>query len=203
MADMMQQPMMQQPAPVAAPAEEQEAPGQGQQADPKSQDAYDRVVTAAEMVIYNDPTHDAVMQMLGSGTPDVAIANTIVTILAALDQKAGGKIPRDVIVPAASEIFDVLVELGTTAKVFEPLDDQMMESAARRIMAGLTEAFEKDPSGARAYLQTIPPDQLKALGAQGGGRGGLINRGGVSPSVRQTGDQGGVGVAPTAPMGGM
>lgn len=194
MAEMMEPPVAEQ-AP-AAPAE------QGGEVSPQNQEAYDRVVTAAGMVIYNEPTHEAVMQMLGAGSPDAALANTIVTILAALDQKAGGKIPRDVIIPAASEMFDMLVELGTQAGIFEPLDDQMMESAAQRLMAGLTEAFEKDPSGARAYLQSIPPEQLKAMGGGAKAGKGLINQG-VSPSVRQTGDSGGVGVAPTQPQGGM
>lgn len=110
------------PEPEEATAETPE----GDDYTPEEQDAIDRVVTAAGQVIYkDDKSHGSIMNMLKSGKDDPAqtLAQVTATIILQLDEKAGGNIPEEVILPASLEILTLVAELAEKSGAFTAGED--------------------------------------------------------------------------------
>ncbi len=173
MAGIMPQGMpVQAPVPAQAPAQ---TPPQARTADPK--DAYTRVVLAAGKVIYeNDETAAGVLQMLQSqDDPAKALAYTVTAIMSQLNQKAGGKIPPGVVLPAAMEVLAMCVRVADAAGLFK-VDDAVAKTAAQLIVAQLIREFRVPREEAQAFMQSVGPKQAAPAG--------------VSPSVRQAGMMG-------------
>ena len=143
----------------------QEAPVEqgGDQPTQQEQDHYDRVVLASMKILYSDQTHQGVMNMLKSGgQPDEAIANTVSMILLELDKKSGGKIPQEVILPAAAELVQLAAELGDKAGVFKT-DERTMALAMQRTIAKVGEKYGIDPADVQALLSSIPKEEVQSI----------------------------------------
>lgn len=143
----------------------QEAPAEqgGDQPTQQEQDSYDRVVLASMRVLYSDQTHQQVMGMLKSGgQPDEAIANTVSMILLELDKKSGGKIPQEVILPAAAELVQLVAELGDKAGVFKT-DERTLALAMQRTIAVVGEKYGIDQADVQALLSSIPNEEVQGM----------------------------------------
>lgn len=146
--------MKTEPKPRAA-AEPAAPVGKGRKADPAMQENYDKVVLAAMKFLYDDATHPEIMKMLqsGAGDPSGTLAKVAALIVTQLDQKAGGSIPREVVMHAAMEVLGLVAELADKAGVFT-VDKAIFEGAARAMVAELQQKFGEQP--AQAEQQVAP-----------------------------------------------
>ena len=135
---------------------EQEPETKGNAPSPQSQEAYDRVVAAGMKVLYEDPTHAKIMQMLkaGSDSPEQTLAQVVVLIVSQLDAKAGGKIPRNVIIPAASELIALVAELAQKAGFFQ-VDDKMIQRALAIAMKQFMQKYGGGKQNVQAMMQRM------------------------------------------------
>ena len=154
-------------------------PQQGQQPTDKEQENYKKVVLAGLKILYSDETHQGVMKLLQSAAdegPAVAIASVAAMVITQLDDKAGGKIPEDVILPAAAEILTEVARLASAAGVFE-VDESVIKEAMTQLTQVLAMKYsgggqESQPGG--QPQQPAGPDQ-GAAPVTGQQRPGMIN----------------------------
>lgn len=104
----------------------------GEPASPEEQAIYDRVVKNALELIYpanEEGVAQSVMQSLsGSDNPVVNLAMTTASLVNGLvmsAQKAGQKIPGDVLLAAGAEVLEVLVEVAEAARIHEFSEEDM------------------------------------------------------------------------------
>lgn len=139
-----QQPQQEQPAPPAGPTPDQMQPPQGelnemQAASPEEQEMFEHFVAKAWDVVYDKTMFAKVLKMLeGGGDPVEGLAQTAVQIIHRVSgaaEKAGQKLPGDVMINAATEVFEDLANLSTKAKIHD---------------------FENDPDGLEgAYFRAL------------------------------------------------
>lgn len=135
----------------------------GNQASPQDQEAYTRVVLAASKIIYDDASHQQIMQALqGGAQPAEALANVASSIMIEMDKKSGGKIPEDVIVPATMEILDELGMLADKAGLF-PVDEQVMAAAAQQTVLKLSQQYGIDQAQMQSMIESMDPAKVKEL----------------------------------------
>lgn len=140
----------------------QDQTDQGDQnaASPELQDSFNRVVTAALKIIYDNATHAGVIAMLKSGSPADALAHAASTIITQIDSKSGGKVPAEVILPAASEVLAELAQLAAVSKTFQP-DEQIVVEAMQKMVFSLAQHYGVDQAQAQQFLQSMPKDEIE------------------------------------------
>lgn len=128
--------------------------GGTEEVTPELQEAYDRTVMGGMAVLFDDPMHDSVIKMLNSGAdnPAKTLADVTAMIILQLDEKSGGEIPEDVILPAAEEILSQAAELAGNAKIFE-VNDQVISVASEELVTQL--AAHYDPDGLQELTQSV------------------------------------------------
>lgn len=159
-----------QQAPQEAPQEEAQAAPQeesaefGQEATPEEQQAYEKVILAASEVLYDPKTSPKVIQMLQAGAeqPDKAIANAAVLVMTQLDDQSGGTIPEEVILPAATEVAELVAELGQKQGIFQ-VDDAVLKKAGHAMLMSLAEQYEIDPAELQPLLESMPKEELDRM----------------------------------------
>lgn len=140
-----------------------DASSQGEQASPASQAAYEKVVLAGMKVIFDDKSNQQVLQTLQQGDrPDTALANVTVSIITELDRQSQGKIPEDVIIPAAMEILSELGDVAQKAGLFE-VDDSTMTGAAQQTVMKLLEQYGVQPQAVQAVMAKLDPAKVKQM----------------------------------------
>lgn len=132
-----------QPAPIAPPdmgAQQPAMPSQpdttadagGQTATPQEQDAYNRFVSQAHLLIYKPEMTQQYLAMIKDSqkpTADIGqfAANVAFRVYSAA-KEAGEMIPGDVLLQGGAEIVEGLIELSDEAKITD-IDDAQMEEA--------------------------------------------------------------------------
>lgn len=118
------------------------------QLDPKLKDAYGRVVVAGMTALYSPQTREHLIEGF-KGNQSIAqkVAMQIAGLMKMLDMKAGMKIPKQVVIPAAvtlmMDLFKFLHEAGVKYE-------------------------QEDVSEASGLLVKILVDEYKVMQAQGG-----------------------------------
>ncbi len=155
-------------------AEEPVAPEEQPDATPESEASDEdiaKIVLAAETVLYEDATHDSVMQMLKSGAsnPADSLARVTSHILTQLDEISEGSIPEDAILPASIEILTKVAELAEKTGTFQA-DEEVMGQAVGVLFSIMEEqgwVTEEDKAEIQQILaeqeaqpQGAPNDQL-------------------------------------------
>lgn len=118
-----------QPGAMGKPSADQmlvggEGAGEGESnVSPEEQAQYDQFVKNGMELIYDEKTMPQLMQSLeGAGTPTEGLANALVTVVMRLEDSAkqqGQEISGEVIMHAATELMEQLVELAEAAGVHE------------------------------------------------------------------------------------
>lgn len=159
MAGLIEQGM--KPAEEEAPAPEEQA-GTAPEAE-ASDENIEKVALAAESVLYDDATHDSVMQMLKAGATDPADALAKITghILIQLDEQAD--IPEDVILPAAIEILGKVAELAEKTGAFQADENAMGEAVG--ILFSIMEQQGWISEEDKAEMQQLLAEQEQPTGA--------------------------------------
>jgi hypothetical protein len=153
-----QQPM-QQPSEAASSGFQQE------EVSGEEQDAYDRVVMAGMKVMFeNDDTREKIEKRLEADKqhPAKTLADTASMIMVQLDKQSGEGIPETVILPAAIEILEQLMEFADSIGVF-PIDDAVMNHAGQLMVNSLGEQYGVEPEDLQAMMEGVDPAQLKQI----------------------------------------
>lgn len=149
--------------PPAQQGQPQSEPGSaGQQVTPEEQDAHDRVVLAAIKVIHeDDEMHAKILQMLkdGADQPASILGQTASIIIQQLDEQSGGKIPEEVIIPAAEEVLTMLAELGSAAGVIQ-VDQDIVDLATGEMVKSLGEAYGVSEEDIQEFLASTSQDDI-------------------------------------------
>jgi len=155
------------------PPEEEEAPppedprGEASNAD---QEAYDKVVMAASKLIYSDEANDGLVEQLKQGAKNApqTVAETGSMLLMHIDEKSGGKLPVEVLIPAAEEILAMIGELGEKAGFFE-FGEPELSVAMQHTIATIGEQYGADPEEIKVLMEAAGGDGVERARAQQAG----------------------------------
>jgi len=127
----------------AADAQRETPTGEPSNVTPEEQESYDKVVMAAETIIFDGEQSGRLVKMLqgGAGNPGEAIGDVTVMLITQMDEQAGGKIPEEVVIPAAFEIMSDVIELGEAAGVLDMNTDADYVSAWQATMGNVLMAY--------------------------------------------------------------
>mgnify|MGYP001599763659 CR=1 FL=1 len=136
---------------------------------PAEADAFSRVVLACLKIIYDQSTHQGIVNMLAQGKndPSQSLADTTTLLITQVDKKSGGKVPETVILPAAADVLGELGNLAAKAGIFQ-VDERTAAQAMQKTIMSLAEQYGVDPQDVRALLESVGPDQAKQMAAQQG-----------------------------------
>jgi hypothetical protein len=113
--------------------EEQRTAADGSEGNvtPEEQEAYDRVVMAAQSIIYDEEQSQNIVKMLkkNPANPGEAVGDTTAMLIQQIDEKSGGQIPEEVILPAAFEVMSDLIEMGEESGALDMGGEQDYVSA--------------------------------------------------------------------------
>lgn len=152
---------------VEAPADEGLDPAQtGTESAEASDEDVERVVLAAQEVLYDERTHKSIVSMLGAmaDEPAKALAKVTTDLLVQLDEEAGGEIPDDAILPAAIQILPEISELAQKSGVFEVNDEVMGQAVGEMFLLMEQQGWVTEED--KAEIQQILAEQEGAQ-AQG------------------------------------
>ena len=159
MAGLLQQEMPQEG--MRGPQEEMqgEMPEEPQQRQPASQldqENKDRLVAACMKALYDEKMNQNIMQILKAGAknPEQTLAQVVVMLISAMDQKAGGKIPRNIILPAAEEVMALVGELAQKAGYFQ-VDDDMLGRALAAAIAQFAKKYGAKQEEVQGMMQQL------------------------------------------------
>lgn len=142
-----------------------EAPG-SENATAEDQDSYDRFAMAGLKIIYeNKQSNGALVKKLklDAKQPAKALADTVSMLVIQLDQKSGGKMPEDVILPVATELLEQMSELADSLKLF-PVDEAVMNHAGQLMVTTLGEEYGADQEEIEAYMASLDPKYVQQVG---------------------------------------
>lgn len=114
-----------------------------EQAEPmEQQDSYERVVLAAMKIIHSEEASEPLLKMLQSQAqnPGRGLAMVAHQVIVQIDEKSGGTIEEDLIVPASEEILVLVMEFAEAANVF-PIDEQVQRQAEDELVRLLSETY--------------------------------------------------------------
>lgn len=134
---------------------------------PQEQEAYNTAVANAQTILYSDATRDSLMKIMSANqdNPAEALSDGVSYVITAMDQKLGGKVPEDVILPAAMEVLEALAEMVEVSGMIENLTPQDVERAGvlatqkliddyggieEQDAQGILEGFDKNDMGGMA-----------------------------------------------------
>ena len=139
-----------------APVEQEASPQEGQELMPE-QAAQERVTIAAARVLYDKATNPAIMKMLAAGpTPDLALANTVASILDGLTQQSGGQVTPEMKLPAAGMLLMLAAELAEAAGIFKA-DQKTLMAAFEHLTKQGAAAPQPVPQAAQPQPQQPKP----------------------------------------------
>lgn len=156
------------PAAKPMPAERGAKPVAGEQEQggetptAQEQETFDRIAYAAKIALYDEGTHEDFMAMLKQGEPAQALAQTAGTLFQQIDQKSGGKIPEDMILPAAEQVLDLVIEMAEKTGTMQ-IDETMAAKALQQMVLVLAQAYDFDPAEIQGEIDAMPPEQLQQI----------------------------------------
>ena len=114
--------------PQAEPQPEQDETQEPQQRQPASQqdqDNKDNVVAACMNAFFDEKLNKHFRQILKAGAknPEQTLAQVVVMLISGMDKKSGGKIPRNIILPAAEDVITLIAKFAQKYGYFQTDDD--------------------------------------------------------------------------------
>lgn len=126
---------MEQQAAAPAPAAPAAAPA------PTDQGTLQKTVMAGQAIMYNEKTRDYFIDGLkGEGAPEDILAAQVIGLMKLLDDKAKGKIPRQIIAPVAISLLVEAAHFAVQAGFFS-ITRQQLAVAAKKIIAGVMQQY--------------------------------------------------------------
>jgi len=128
----------------------------------------DKVVMAAESLLYDKQSADSLSKSYSSGDPAEAISRAAVSLITSIDDKLGGKIPEESIFPAAVQVMDRSAELRE-AETGETINNQQMQQASLNLVKGLAQEYGTTPEQAQAFVNEQNQEDVKTATQTFGG----------------------------------
>ena len=136
------------------------------EASPEEQQAYDQVILSAGKVLYEDETYPQVEKMLQSApSPAEGISAVSVMVLNGLDEKSGGKLPDEVLLPALGGIVELVAELADAKQIF-PVDEAVMNRAGQIAFSEIMSDFDITDEEVKMFMDSKDPAQVEQMGRQ-------------------------------------
>ena len=128
----------------------------------QDQSEYEDFVYSAVAVITDSA--EQIVQMLGGqqDNPAEALATTAFTIVTAMDEKAGGQIPPEILLHGSGEVIDNIGELAIKAGVFQ-VDEAIEGKSKQMLLSMLAEEYDVDEEAIAAELPNIDQTQLNSI----------------------------------------
>ena len=140
--------------------------GEAFQITPQLQQVYEKIVTAAALIIYDPATHDGIMKMLqtgGQADPANTLAKTAMTIMHTLIGRMQKAMPPPVVLVAAgAETMILLIELAVKSATLK-IDVPTMARAMQLGLANLAQTLQIPPQQVQQWMQSISPENLQAM----------------------------------------
>lgn len=160
-----------QPQPAQqAPVEEREMTQGTEQSTPEEQDIYDRIVMAGDKIIFgSEEARTALVEKMKVDVqqPAQALADATAMLMIKLDEQMGGKIPEAVVLPAAAELLEHMIELADSLELF-PIDDAVVNRAGQMMVGNLAEAYGVTAEDSEALINSVPPEQAQQIAQEQG-----------------------------------
>lgn len=158
-------------APQQSPQPQQ--PGAG--IPPEAQDGIRRIVMAGMKALYDQKVSAGIVEILRAGAeqPAQALADATVKLVLALYEKAGGKIPKGFIIPAAQALLRAVADFASRLQVFA-IDKTVAAQAAKLVVDGIVAALgngqQAQPPGGQPMSAQPGAEQAPMMG------GGMVGR---------------------------
>lgn len=163
------------PPPAQAPqgglATQAQAPGpEGDAATPEEQEAYDAALKmASELIHTNDQSSAQIIQMLGDGEdPIKAVSNVVEFVMSKIEETFQNQLPETVVLPAADEITDLVIELGEESGAFDMSDEQIIQTKGG-VVRDLMESYGVSPEEMQPMLAELNEEDLNSYQQMFGG----------------------------------
>lgn len=127
--------------------------------DPKMKEAYDKVVIAGLKALYSPQTRKVLLQGLAGEAPPWQIAATeIAGLLKMLDEKSGGKMPKQVMGPAGITLMLDLLKFMDESGKAEVAEEDVTQGmkALQEILVGEYNSANNSPAPQGAPAQPAP-----------------------------------------------
>jgi hypothetical protein len=138
-----------------------------EQATPEEQQAYDQVVMAGAKMLYDEKTHQSIMELLqgAKNTPARAIASAVMLVIQKLKDASKDSIPAPVVLPAAAEIAQLVAELAQKAGFFK-VSDAVMQSAGQIFIPQVAELYGVNEEELQALSAKYSDEQKQQMSDQ-------------------------------------
>jgi hypothetical protein len=132
-----------------------------QKPNPQNSDAMQRVVLAGMRLMYDQKIFPVFAQALKADPSPQGIARQAAGLVKMLQDKADGKIPRNVLIPAGMMLLFEMINFMVQAKAIDRPDDATMKAAMTTLVKLLVQVFAGAPAappqgGPQAVPQAAP-----------------------------------------------
>ncbi len=138
----------------------------------EEQDAYDRIMAAAMTILYDDQTHQGIVQQMAlrPDEPELAMAEAVIMVLTQIDERSNGTAPVEWLFVAVGEVAEQITDIAAAAGVFsEPIDEAMANRVAQEAMAQMGAEYDIDPEELRETVEGLPEDYAQQIQQQQSG----------------------------------
>lgn len=167
-----------QPPPGAVPAQPADQPaappaeptGANGEASSDEQETLDKIVTAAQSILYDKATSEPIMEVLKAkaADPSKAVVEVGAMIISQLDEASGGQLPVEYILPAADQILELIGELGAEAGLFE-YGEREHSLALQEAISLIGDQYGLDEADTQAMMQSVAPEEQERARVQQAG----------------------------------
>ncbi len=136
-----------------------------EQSTPEEQDFYERIVLAGDKIIFgNEKARESIVKKLklDAKEPAKSLADATSLLMVQLDEQTGSTIPETVILPAAAELLEHVIELADSLGLF-PIDDAVVNRAGQLMVSNLSEAYGVQPEDLQAMVDSVPPEAAQQI----------------------------------------
>ena len=131
---------------------------------PQAQQGIRKLIMAGMKALYDQQVSQGIVAILqqGADSPAEALADAVVKIIVGIFEKAGGKIPKGYLIPAAQNLLKAVADFASRLNIFQ-IDKQIAMQAAQLVVEKIVEAF-----GGRQQAGAAQQPQM--------GGGGMVGR---------------------------
>jgi hypothetical protein len=134
--------------PEAAPATSGAVPAE-------DQESYDSALKMAGEMLYNDDaSSDKFMRMLAEGDPVQAVTSIVTFVIDAIEDAFQGQLPEAVILPAADEITDMVLEMGETSGAIPEVAEDVAIQVKGAVTKALIDTYGANPEAFAEVVQS-------------------------------------------------
>lgn len=145
-------------------AQEAESFPGAEQATPEEQESFERIGYTAMHILYADESHQGFVKMLqdGQDMPAKTLAEVAMLVFSKIDEASGGKIPEVLVIRAAEQVLDLVIELAEKAKIMQ-VDEKMAGRAVQEMLIIAGEMYGFDPAELQEEIQGMDQGRVQKM----------------------------------------